>query len=82
MAIFPLLAPHVMKYENWTIGQVLDSLLENEELKLVLLANLGYYHNDPYTMSMLYYSVAQGSFFSGGGYFIKGGSQMLSDYLA
>ncbi len=79
--IFPLMAPQVLKYENWTLGQLLDSLFENEELKLLLIANLGYYHNDPYTMSILYYSVAQGSFFSGGGYFIKGGSQVLSDYL-
>ncbi|MCK5207297.1 MAG: FAD-dependent oxidoreductase, partial [Cyclobacteriaceae bacterium] len=82
MSVIFLLAPHVMIYEKKTIGQLLDSLFENEELKLVLLANLGYYHNDPYSMSLLYYSIAQGSFFSGGGYFIKGGSQMLSDYLA
>ncbi len=82
MLVFPLLAPHVMKYENWSVGQFIDSLFENEELKLVLLANLGYYHNDPYSTSMMYYAVAQASFFRGGGYFIKGGSQALSDYLA
>jgi len=75
-------APHLMIYEKKTLGQLLGSLFENEELKLVLLANLCYYHNDPYTMSLLFYSIAQGSYFSGGGYFIKGGSQMLSDYLA
>ncbi|OQY03118.1 MAG: hypothetical protein B6I20_05700 [Bacteroidetes bacterium 4572_117] len=52
------------------------------DLKLVLLGNLGYFHDDPYSLSLNYYSVAQGSYFGGGGNFIKGGSQKLSDYLA
>jgi len=82
MSFIYVLAPHIIMYEKKSLGQLLDSLFENEELKLVLLANLGYYHNNPYTLSLLYYSIAQGSYFSGGGYFIKGGSQMLSDYLA
>jgi phytoene dehydrogenase-like protein len=82
MPLFPFLVPNLMIHENTTVGKFLDALFDDEDLKLVLLANLGYYHDDPYTMTLLYYSVAQGSFFSGGGYFIKGGSQMLSDYLA
>lgn len=82
MPLFPFLAPNLMIRENTTVGQFLDALFNDDNLKLVLLANLGYYHNNPYTMTLLYYSVAQGSFFRGGGYFIKGGSQMLSDYLA
>ena len=82
LPLFPFLAPNLLIRENATVGQFLDTLFKDEDLKLVLLANLGYYHDDPYTMSLLYYSIAQGSFFSGGGYFIKGGSQMLSDYLA
>ncbi len=82
MPLFPFLVPNLMIRENTTVGKFLDALFDDEDLKLVLLANLGYYHDDPYTMTLLYYSVAQGSFFSGGGYFIKGGSQMLSDYLA
>ncbi len=81
MPFFPLYAPNLMVYENTTVGRFFDDLFDDEDLKLVLLANLGYYHNNPYTMSLLYYSIAQGSFFRGG-YFIKGGSQILSDYLA
>ena len=80
--IFPFYAPNLMIRENTTVGRFLDDLFDDEDLKLVLLATLGYYHNNPYNMSLLYFSIAQGSFFSGGGYFIKGGSQMLSDYLA
>ncbi|NQT27595.1 NAD(P)/FAD-dependent oxidoreductase [candidate division KSB1 bacterium] len=82
MPFFPFYAPNLMIRENITVGQFLDDLFDDENLKLVLLATLGYYHDNPYNMSLLYYSIAQGSFFSGGGYFIKGGSQMLSDYLA
>jgi len=65
-----------------SIGEFLDSIIRNEDLKLILLGNLGYFHDDPYTLSLAYYSVAEGSYYSGGASFIKGGSQKLSDYLA
>jgi all-trans-retinol 13,14-reductase len=64
------------------LGNFLDSIIRNEDLKLILLGNLGYFHDDPYTLSLIYYSVAQGSYFSGGGNYIREGSQKLSDYLA
>lgn len=65
-----------------SLGEFLDSIIKNDDLKLVLLGNLGYFHDDPYSISLTYYSVAQGSYFSGGASFIKGGSQKLSDHLA
>lgn len=65
-----------------SIGEYLDTITDNEDLKFVLTGNLGYYHDDPYTLSMIFFSVAQNSYFSGGGHFIKGGSQSLSDHLA
>ena len=65
-----------------SVGDFLDSIIGNEDLKLVLLGNLGYFHDDPYSLSLNYYSVAQGSYYSGGGNFIQGGSQKLSDALA
>lgn len=65
-----------------SIGEFLDSIIGDEDLKLVLLGNLGYFHDDPYSLSLTYYSVAQGSYYKGGGSFIRGGSQKLSDYLA
>jgi all-trans-retinol 13,14-reductase len=65
-----------------SLGEFLDSIFRNEDLKLVLLGNLGYFHDDPYTISLTYYSVAQGSYFSGGASYIRGGSQKLSDHLA
>ncbi len=65
-----------------SVGEYLDSIINNDDLKLVLLGNLGYFHDDPYSLSMAYYSVAQGSYFLCGGSFIREGSQKLSDYLA
>jgi len=82
LPVFPIIYPNVMFRENGTVGNFLDSIINDEDLKLVLLANLGYYHDDPYTMSLLYYAAAQGSYFSGGGHFVKGGSQKLSNHLA
>jgi phytoene dehydrogenase-like protein len=64
-----------------SLGEFLDRITGNEDLKLVLLGNLGYYHDDPYGLDLDYYSVAQRSYYTGGGNFIKGGSQKLSDYL-
>ncbi len=64
-----------------TIGEFMDSIINDEDLKLILLGNLGYFHDDPYSLSLNYYSMAQSSYYQGGGNFIQGGSQVLSDYL-
>ncbi len=65
-----------------SVGEYLDNITDNEDLKFVLVGNLGYYHDDPYSLSMIFFSVAQNSYLNGGGHFIKGGSQTLSDHLA
>lgn len=65
-----------------SLGAFLNEHIINEELKLILLGNLGYFHDDPYSISLNYYLVAQGSYYGGGASFIKGGSQKLSDALA
>jgi all-trans-retinol 13,14-reductase len=65
-----------------SMGEFLDQIITNEDLKLVLLGNLGYFHDDPYSISWLYYLTAQGSYYSGGAKFVKGGSQMLSNALS
>ena len=68
--------------QDKSIGEFLDSIFKNEDLKLILLGNFGYFTDDPYALSLAYYSRAQGSYYSGGASYIKGGSQTLSDYLA
>ncbi len=40
-----------------------------------------YWSDDPDQMWWLFYAVAQGAFLQGGGNYIKGGSQVLSDRL-
>lgn len=68
--------------QDISAGVFLDHIIKNDDLKLILLGNLGYFHDDPYSLSLGYYSVAQGSYYKGGASYIKGGSQNLSDYLA
>ncbi len=81
-----ILKPKKKVFENeqkdQSVGEFLDSIIDNEDLKLILLGNLGYFHDDPYSLSLAYYSISQGSYFTGGASFIKGGSQKLSDHLA
>ncbi|MES2675765.1 MAG: FAD-dependent oxidoreductase [Pseudomonadota bacterium] len=81
MPIMPLLFPNLVKTSKISIGHWLDKNIKNENLKLTLLASLLYYHDDPYSTSLTYFSLAQGSYLAGGGLFIKGGSQILSNYL-
>lgn len=64
-----------------SVGDFLDEITQNEDMKLVFLGNLGYYHDDPYSLSLDYYCMAQRSYYTGGGNYIRGGSQQLSDYL-
>jgi phytoene dehydrogenase-like protein len=64
-----------------SVGTFLDEIITNDELKLVLLGNLAYFHDDPYSLSWLYYLTAQGSYYRGRANFIKGGSQQLSSAL-
>jgi len=64
------------------LGDFMDTIIKNEDLKLILLGNLGYYGDNPYALSLNYYTATQGDYYKGGGVFIKGGSQKLSDYLS
>ena len=64
-----------------SLGEFLDEIINDEDLKLVLLGNLGYFHDDPYTLSYYYYINAQGAYYNGRANFIQGGSQKLSNAL-
>lgn len=68
--------------EDKSIGEFLDEIIKDEDLKLVLLGNLGYFHDNPYKLSYYYYLNAQGSYYAGRANFVKGGSQKLSDALS
>ncbi|MCI5217677.1 MAG: NAD(P)/FAD-dependent oxidoreductase [Candidatus Electrothrix sp. LOE2] len=82
LPFFPILFPNLVFNTFKTLGRLLDDQITNEDLKIILAGNVLYYHNDPLTMSLIYFCTAQANFYNGGTYYIKGGSQKLSDYLA
>ena len=66
-----------------SLGEVMHELFgADEAVKLALAANLVYYHDDPDTMRFLHFAIPQASFLTGGGHYVRGGSQALSDQLA
>lgn len=83
LAELPLDLWAVMRDFRGTLSEVMQRYFgSTEALKLALTANLCYYTDDPDTFWWLAYAVAQGGFFKGGGYYIKGGSAALSGALA
>jgi len=79
--LFPLFYPKIVRSTLNTAGGFMDKLFRDEHLRMILLGNASYYHDDPYDLSLFYFAAGQNSYYSNGGYFIKGGSQKLSDYL-
>ena len=72
----------VGRNEKVTLGDFLDKLFgDDEAVKVALCANLCYFSDDPYKLSLLFFSVAQGSYLGGGCHYIRGGSSKLSEYL-
>ncbi len=81
MLLFPILLYPILKYKSKSVTDVFDTLTSNEELRLILNANVGYYNDSPDTLCFLLHAIAQNSYFKGGGYFIRGGSYKLSSYF-
>ncbi|MFT3823667.1 MAG: NAD(P)-binding protein [Chitinophagaceae bacterium] len=77
----PVLYPNIFRSLKSSCGDWLDKHIRDEQLKLVLTTNVLYYGDDPYNLSLLYFAIAQAGYITGGGYYIKGGSQKFSDYL-
>jgi len=80
--LFPFVFKNIFKNRNRALKETLDHLFNNEEIKLILCTNNQYYHDSTEDFSLLYHALAQYGYYSGGGWYIKGGSQKLSDYLA
>jgi all-trans-retinol 13,14-reductase len=65
-----------------TVGEVFRRLFgEHEAVKFALASNLPYYADDPETMPFIFYAIPQASYLLGGGYYIRGGSRVLTDRL-
>lgn len=80
--MFPVLFPLLDKYTKQSIGSYIDTLFSDNLLKVTLLANSTFYHDNPHELNILQYMSSQASYFLGGVYYVKGGSQIYSDYLA
>lgn len=80
--LFPFFFPLLFRNFRKNLGQFLETHIRDENLKLVLQGNLLYYHDDPFSLSLVFFAKAQASFIKYGGYFIRGGSQQLSNALA
>jgi len=66
-----------------SLGEVLARTFgDDEAIKCALAANLAYYHDDPDTLSWVFFALSQGGFIGSGAHFIRGGSQRLSSALA
>ncbi|KIM11069.1 MAG: hypothetical protein KU37_08170 [Sulfuricurvum sp. PC08-66] len=72
----------ILRHYKRDAQSYIDDLFDDPMLKKMLFANVAYYHDKPQELSLLYFVMAQYSFIKYGGYFIKGGSQVLSNYLA
>jgi phytoene dehydrogenase-like protein len=64
------------------LSEVLQHLFADDEaVKFALASNLAYYTDDPDTMPFAAFAIPQASYLSGGGHYIRGGSQVLTDRL-
>jgi all-trans-retinol 13,14-reductase len=68
-----------MMYQGQNVGEFLDRIFVDEKIKLILGSAVHYYHDDPYSLSLPFFAIAQGSYYHHGNYFIQGGSQALCD---
>ena len=73
---------NILKYKNRSLQEVFDTLFNDENLKIILNTNMNYYHDNTKELNFLLHALAQHSYFTGHGWFIKGGSQKLSNHLA
>jgi phytoene dehydrogenase-like protein len=65
-----------------SVASFLDAALgEDEAVKIALAANLGYLDNDPARLWFLVFAMVQASYLTGGGHYLRGGSQSLTDAL-
>ena len=82
-------APKTLPRQLWplirdrhaTVSEVFNVLFGSDEaVKFALASNLAYYHgNPPKRMPFIGFAIPQASYLLGGGHYIRGGSQVLTD---
>lgn len=72
----------LIRNRHTTLSEVFQHFFgDDEAIKLILASNIAYYTDDPDTMPFIAFAIPQASFLLGGGHYIRGGSQVLSDRL-
>jgi phytoene dehydrogenase-like protein len=72
----------VVRNSHHSVASFLDEAFgADEAAKLALAANLGYLDSDPARLWFLVFAMVQASYLTGGGHYLRGGSQSLTDAL-
>lgn len=71
----------ISAFRQRKVGNMLDSMIQDSQLKRILNINMVYYHYNAWKFNWNYHAIAQTNYYNQGIY-IKGGSQALSDALA
>lgn len=80
--IFPFQYRRMWDVRNKTLGDLLDRNIKKTDLKHILSALWVYYGLPPTRMSGFYYGFATGDYLKNGSFYIKGGSQAMSNAFA
>lgn len=73
----------LLRHMHAVLADVFDRLFgEDEGIKLALSGNIAYYTDDPGAIWFVWWAMAQAGYLAGGGHYVRGGSQVLSDRLA
>jgi len=72
----------VIRNARHSLASFFDEALGSDEAaKVALAANFGYLDNDPARLWFLVFAMMQSSYLTGGGHYLRGGSQSLTDAL-
>ncbi len=72
----------VIRNSHHSLASFFDEVLgDDEAAKIALAANVAYLDNDPARLWFLVFAMMQASYLTGGGHYLRGGSQSLTDAL-
>ena len=72
----------VIRNSRHSLASFFDEALGSDEAaKIALAANVGYLDDDPARLWFLVFAMVQASYLTGGGHYLQGGSQALTDAL-
>ncbi|MCB0378656.1 MAG: NAD(P)/FAD-dependent oxidoreductase [Bdellovibrionales bacterium] len=78
--LFGVFYPDFKDLSHVTIAEYVYSLVKNNDLRWILMANLGFYYHD-LNFPASAYLVNQANYFNGGVRYVRGGVQNIASYL-